>query len=115
VAARTVTLKVRFSDFTTISRSHTLPAPVGTAQDLYHAALDLLERAAVGRRQVRLLGLGGEGLEPAAGPRQLGLEPRSWDEVEAAIARARERFGRDAVARARLATRHPRPESDLEE
>jgi len=105
VAARVVGLKVRFADFTTLSRSRTLAAPVETAQDLYHAALELLERAAVGRRKVRLLGLAGEGLEQPGAPRQLGLESRRWDEVEAAMSRVRERFGREAVRRARLAGR----------
>jgi len=103
VAARTVALKVRFGDFTTISRSHTLPAAVDTAHDLYRAALDLLERAAVGRRRVRLLGIAGEGLEDGAAPRQLGLEPQVWRQLEAAMDRVRERFGRSAVISARLA------------
>jgi DNA polymerase-4 len=102
-AARTVSLKVRFADFTTISRSHTLPAAVNTGHDLYHAARALLERAAVGRRRVRLLGLGGESLEDAAAPRQLGLEPEQWGLVEDAVGRVRDRFGRAAVQRARLA------------
>jgi DNA polymerase-4 len=114
-AARTVCLKVRFADFTTISRSHTLPAAVDTAQDLYHAARGLLERAGVGRRRVRLLGLGGENLEAAAAPRQLGLEPRPWGEVEAAMGRVRQRFGRDAVRRARLAEGPAGPPHHLEE
>jgi DNA polymerase-4 len=109
VAARVVGLKVRFADFSTISRSHTLPDPVETAQDLYHAALGLLERAAVGRRKVRLLGLAGEGLEAAGAPRQLALEPRRWGEVEEAMGRVRERFGREAVRRARLAGRPEGP------
>ena len=105
VAARVVGLKVRFADFTTISRSRTFTTPVETAQDLYHAAIGLLDRAAVGRRKVRLLGLAGEGLEQPGAPRQLGLEPRRWDEVEAAMGRVRERYGREAVRRARLAGR----------
>lgn len=112
VAARVVGLKVRFADFTTISRSHTLPASVETAQDLYHAALGLLERAAVGGRKVRLLGLATQGLEEKGAPRQLALEPRRWGDVEAAMGRVRERFGREAVGRARLAGRPeeaPRP------
>jgi DNA polymerase IV len=113
--ARTVALKVRFADFTTITRHQTLPEPVATAQDLYRAALELLDRASPGRRKVRLLGLGGEGLGAAAAPRQLALEPARWEEVEAAIGKARERFGRDAVRRARLAeAREPR-QKHLEE
>jgi len=115
VAARVVGLQVRFADSTTISRRQTLAAPVETAQDLYHAALGLLERAAVGRRKVRLLGLASEGLEEAGTPRQLALEPRRWGEVEAAMGRVRERFGREAVRRARLAGRPEEPSPPLAE
>ena len=114
-AARTVGLKVRFSDFTTITRSATLPVAVDTAQDLYHTALELLDRAAVGRRRVRLLGLGGEQLDGAESPRQLGLEPPRWGEVETAVGKVRERFGREAVSRARLAPGRGRPIRPLEE
>ncbi len=114
-AARTVTLKVRFADFTTITRSRSLPGAVDTAQDLYHAARELLDRAGVGRRKVRLLGLGGDHLEEAGAPRQLGLEPRAWGEVEAAMGRVRERYGRDAVRRARLAGPREEPSDPLEE
>ena len=113
--ARVVSLKVRFSDFTTIGRSRTLPAAVGTAQDLYRAALGLLDRAGVGRRRVRLLGLAGEGLEEAEAQRQLPLERRPWEEVEAAVGRVRERFGRDAVRRARLVGRRKGVSNPLEE
>jgi DNA polymerase-4 len=102
-AARTVALKVRFGDFTTITRSQTLPAPVDTAHELYGAARRLLGRAGVSRGGVRLLGIAGEGLEDSGSPRQLGLEPASWSELEAAVDRVRARFGRSAVGPARLA------------
>jgi DNA polymerase-4 len=104
VAARTIALKVRFADFATVSRSRTYPAPLDTAHDLYRAALALLERTAVGERPVRLLGLGAEGLSEAGSPRQLGLEPRPWGRLEAAVDRVRDRFGSAAVAPARLAS-----------
>jgi len=100
--ARTVTLKVRFHDFSTITRSHTEAAPIDTAHGLYAVALDLLERAAVGERPVRLLGLGTDGLEDANAPRQLDLTGGDWDDVEGAVEEVRQRFGDDAVARARL-------------
>lgn len=115
VAAHTVSLKVRFADFTTISRSHTLPEAVETAHDLYRAARALLERAAVGPRPVRLLGLAGEGLEGAEAPRQLGLEGHRWGSVEAAVGRARARFGRGAVSRARLSGRGREPKGPMAE
>jgi DNA polymerase-4 len=54
--ARTVTIKVRYSDFTTITRSHTA-APSRDAGDLSTRALQLLQKTAAGQRAVRLLGV----------------------------------------------------------
>ena len=53
---RTVTIKVRYSDFTTITRSDTRP-PTRNANDLAARAVALLERTEVGQRPVRLLGV----------------------------------------------------------
>jgi DNA polymerase-4 len=71
LAARTVTIKVRYPDFTTVTRSHTADAPTADASDIARRALALLERTEAGRRPVRLLGVGahelsGEGDWPAA-------------------------------------------------
>jgi len=103
VRARTVHLKVRFGDFTTVDRSRTLEEAVDTAHDLYRAARSLSERAGIGSRPVRLLGLGAGGLEPGDAPRQLGLEGSSWHDLERAVDRVRGRFGRASVHPARLA------------
>ena len=54
--ARTVTIKVRYHDFTTITRSHT-DAPTREADNIVHRALMLLERTEAGPRPVRLLGV----------------------------------------------------------
>jgi DNA polymerase-4 len=54
--ARTVTVKVRYADFTTITRSHTA-APTRDASDLVSRALQLLEKTEAGRSAVRLLGV----------------------------------------------------------
>jgi DNA polymerase IV len=55
--ARTVTIKVRYSDFTTITRSHsTLPAS-RDGEEIARRSLDLLHRTEAGRRPVRLLGV----------------------------------------------------------
>ena len=54
--ARTVTIKVRYSDFTTITRSHTAAASRDAA-DLSTRALQLLQKTAAGQRPVRLLGV----------------------------------------------------------
>jgi DNA polymerase-4 len=103
--AGSVHLKVRFPDFSTITRSVTLRGPVDTSHDLYETGILLLERAAIGGRSVRLLGLGAGSLVQASRPRQLGLEHRPWGDVESAVDRIRERFGTSAVGRARLASK----------
>ncbi len=65
LAGCTVTLKVRFPDFTTPTRSHTLPVATSDPERLAACGLDLLRRTDAGRRPVRLLGLGVAGLVPA--------------------------------------------------
>jgi DNA polymerase-4 len=54
--ARTVTIKVRYDDFTTITRSHTAP-PTRDESDLTARAVRLLEKTDAGRRPIRLLGV----------------------------------------------------------
>ena len=54
--ARTVTVKVRYADFTTVTRSHTAP-PTREASDVAARAVQLLTRTDAGRRPVRLLGV----------------------------------------------------------
>ncbi|MBE0613376.1 MAG: DNA polymerase IV [Burkholderiales bacterium] len=60
--ARTVTIKVRYADFTTITRSHSVAAPTRDAAQIVQRALALLERTEAGRRPIRLLGAGVHGL-----------------------------------------------------
>ena len=108
MVASTVHLQVRYSDFTTVTRSHTFEQPIWTGRDLHRAASSLADRTAAGSRPVRLLGIGASGLTESAEPRQLALETRSWDDLEGAVEEVRDRFGRSSVARARLAPRHRR-------
>jgi DNA polymerase-4 len=54
--ARTVTIKVRYSDFTTITRSHTAP-PTRDEAGLVERAVRLLDKTEAGRRPIRLLGV----------------------------------------------------------
>lgn len=99
---RTVTLKVRWADFTTVTRSETLPRAVDGSRDLYRSALRLLATVDA-LSPVRLLGLGGTGLEPAVEPDQLDLETDTgWVLVEDAVADIRSRYGEDSVGPARL-------------
>ena len=68
---RTVTLKVKYADFTQITRRLTLPMPTAQARVVAETAGVLLEDAAIGSRKVRLLGLSLSNFAPAgatAGP-----------------------------------------------
>jgi DNA polymerase-4 len=105
---RTVTTKVRFDDFTTITRQRTLGAPVDDATSIHRAALANLEAADVGERLVRLIGVQVSGFgEGVPAPRQSELFPdpaRSRDEaVRRRLAEAedavKDRFGEDAIRR----------------
>lgn len=60
--ARTVTIKVRYGDFTTVTRSHTDAMPTADAGDITGRALALLARTEAASRPVRLLGVGSHGL-----------------------------------------------------
>ncbi len=101
--ARTVSLKIRYPDFTTLSRSQTITTAIDGARPLFQVATELLHGLGDLERPVRLLGLGGSSLEPAAAPTQLGLEvDADWDRVEDAVAEVRRRFGDAVIGPARL-------------
>jgi DNA polymerase IV len=72
IAARTLTLKVRYPDFTTLTRSRTLDHPTATASEIAEIARALLRQTEAGQRAVRLLGLTGSGLDYGE-PKQLWL------------------------------------------
>lgn len=96
LVGRTITLKVRFADFETITRSRTLPEPTNSARRLAAEAGELLADAAP-TRPVRLIGIGSSSLEPADSPRQMGLEGERWDRVEGAVFEVVQKFGDAAI------------------
>ncbi len=67
MTAKTVTVKIRFGDFETITRSHTLDRPTDLTDDLFHAARALFDRwADVSFQPVRLIGVTASGLSQSA-------------------------------------------------
>ena len=105
MAGRTVTLKVRFADFTTITRSRTLGDATDVTQEIYQTAADLFTALGLQRARLRLVGVRVEGLLPrAAVQRQLVLGAREsgWSEADQAVDRATLRFGAQAVRPATL-------------
>ncbi|MEV7007703.1 DNA polymerase IV [Streptosporangium sp. NPDC051022] len=104
-AGRTISVKLRRADFTTISRSRTLREPTDVARIVYATARDLYAASGLEGVRLRLVGVRVENLRPATEvTRQLGLGEREtgWREAEQAMDRAARRFGRDAVLPASL-------------
>ena len=102
---RTVTLKVRFSDFTTVTRSRTLAEPTDVSRDVHSTAIMLFRALGLQRARLRLVGVRVEGLlDAAAATHQLtlGERDRGWREAELAADRAVHRFGRNVVRPASL-------------
>jgi DNA polymerase-4 len=104
---RTVVIKIRFADFTTITRSRTLTEHTDVARTIYATACDLYAALGLDRARLRLVGVRVEGLADAAGSyHQLALDerPQGWREAERAVDRASARFGAGAVRPASLVT-----------
>ena len=105
VAGRTVTLKVRFSDFTTITRSRTLGEATDVTAEVYAAAAGLFARLGLQRARIRLVGVRVEGLVPRGQVHRqlvLGERERGWSDADRAVDKATARFGRGAVTPATL-------------
>jgi DNA polymerase IV len=103
-AGRTVAIKVRLSDFRTLSRSRTLTDPTDVARQIFDTAWQLYQVLAP-RDKIRLLGVRVEGLgEGGQAPRQLALGEREhgWREAERAADAASARFGGAIVGPASL-------------
>jgi DNA polymerase-4 len=111
VRARTVTLKARYGDFSTVTRARTLPAPTALSTVLLATARSLLADVDVGRG-LRLVGISASQLvEPAREQAVLvapddapsGADPARREAVEQAVHAVRERFGDRSIQPAALA------------
>ena len=94
LVARTVTLKLRWADFTTLTRRVTIPDATDLDQTIYTSAKTLFEKAWTNGRPVRLLGVGTANFD--SGGEQLSLFGESEDRshrVQDALDDLRDRFG----------------------
>ena len=110
LCGRTATLKVRFSNFKTITRSKTLDHEVDTTAEIYEVVRALYMKLDPDRPRIRLLGVAVAGLAPGPPRRQLLLDDRNeagWKEASKAIDDIRGRFGEKSVRPATLLDRWP--------
>ena len=104
VVGRTVSIKVRYADFRTVTRARTLSSPTDVTREVFEVAWALY-RALGATEPVRLVGVRAENLLPAA---QAALQPRlgdkelGWRQADQAVDAARARFGAAAVRPASL-------------
>ncbi|WP_421741861.1 DNA polymerase IV [Cellulomonas sp.] len=104
LVTRTITVKIRTSDFRTLTRSRTLVTPTDVGREMFLAVRELLAGVDLGGLPVRLVGVRAEGLSRAASAiRQPTLEEASDEPVRArrdaelTMDRVRERFGGAAI------------------
>ena len=119
LAGRTISIKVRFADFTTLTRSRTLREPTDVSREIYETAVGLYDALGLQRARIRLVGVRMDKLLPVEqAPIQARLdEPdHGWRDADRAIDRASARFGSGAVRPASLIPREQsssRPPGDL--
>ncbi len=101
----TVTVKVRYPDFTTVTRSVTLPLPTDQGIEIYQTAQKLLHKTEALQRNARLLGVGISSLLHAGDPEQLSFFDGCRKKVRmstTAMDRIWDKFGEEAIKRASL-------------
>ena len=103
--SRTITIKVRFADFTSVTRSKSLPSSTDLATDIYATSKSLFEAMHLQRARIRLVGVRATGLVPTSESSvQLEFSNRDsgWREAEEAMDQVSLKFGNSAVKPARL-------------
>lgn len=97
--ARCITLKLRFADFTTITRNHTLSQPGDTDQAIFETGQKLLKKSLAQEKQpVRLIGIGVSKLtEPGGQLDMLDTSAQRQEQLNKAIDRIRKKYGFTAI------------------
>lgn len=103
--SKTIGLKVRFSDFSNLTRSKTLPLSISGSHEIYEVVKDLYLGLQIAGSRIRLLGVSLEQLVDQSGAveqLELGEREVGWSQAQVAIDRAIARFGSGSVKPARL-------------
>jgi DNA polymerase-4 len=98
LAGKTVKLKLRWPDFTTLTRQTTLPAPTDLEDEIYQVALSLLRKNRTSGRALRLIGVGVSGLgQPVYQMELWDRTPEKQRKLQAALDELQEKFGKNVI------------------
>ncbi len=117
LAAHTITVKLRLAPFETHTKRRTAETSLFTTEAIYPVACELFAAADPGDRPIRLIGVSVSGLHELEPDRQLGLfqdgeRDKNAERVADVLDTVSERFGRDALKRAKLIKGKQGPEED---
>jgi DNA polymerase-4 len=107
VRARTITLKIKHTDFRQVTRSTTLAEATRSSDTIFAESLRLLERYRL-TRKIRLIGIGASNFAAVASPKQLPLfhsgatKKKEWEKVDETVDRIAEKFGKHTILRGTL-------------
>ncbi len=102
-----VFIKLKFSDFSQITRTHKLNLPVCSSKSIYDEAVRLFENVTL-KKRVRLIGVGVSSLQDESVPVQMELlgngqtRHKQWERVDEAVDMIMDKFGSDLVKKATL-------------
>jgi DNA polymerase-4 len=106
MAGRTVQLKLRYDDFSSITRRRTLPSPTCLGKEVFVAAEQLMElKTEAGTRPVRLIGVGVSGFSDREDVQGIlfssvdDAPPSKTEKTERAADQIRKKLGPDAIGR----------------
>ena len=105
--AKTITLKLKNSDFKSVTKSRTVAAPTCSAENIYIEAEKLLDTVLL-TKKVRLIGVGASGFISASVPVQMGLfekekaAGKTWEQVDKTLDHINKKYGQDIIRRASL-------------
>jgi DNA polymerase-4 len=100
--ARCLTIKIRYSDFQTITRSRTLSSPTCFDREIFETLRQLLQQNLVQDRAVRLLGVSASALQTSGWQESLLDRDKrsSWHKLYQGIDHLRDKYGDDAIGAA---------------
>ncbi len=100
IAGTTIRIKLRWPDFTTLTRQVTLSQPTDQDEEIYRLALDLLGKVRPKSKAVRLIGVGVSGLCPPLRQLELwGADSEKSRRLQEALDTVRAKFGEKAILR----------------